>query len=46
MVADVFINEVVEIMDAVVGEVAVITDGTLSILLFVLIKGVMVLVLV
>ena len=46
MVADVFINEVAEIMDAVVGEVAVITDGTLSILLFVLIKGVMVLVLV
>ena len=44
MVADVFINEVVEIMDAVVGEVPVITDGTLSILLFVLIKGVMVLV--
>ena len=46
MVADVFINGAVEIMDAVVGEVAVITDGTLSILLFVLIKGVMVLVLV
>ena len=44
MVADVFINEVVEIMDAVVGEVAVITDCTLSILLFVLIKDVMVLV--
>ena len=44
MVADVFINEVVEIMNAVVGEVAVITDGALSILLFVLIKGVMVLV--
>ena len=46
MVADVFDNEVVEIMDAVVGEVAVITDGTLSILLFVLVEGVMVLVLV
>ena len=44
MIADVFINEAVEIIDAIVGEVAVITDGTLSILLFVLIKGVMVLV--
>ena len=43
MVGDVFINEVVEIMDAVVGEVAVITDGNLS-MLFVLIKVVMVLV--
>ena len=46
MVADVFINEVVEIIDAILGEVAVITDGDLSILLFVPIEDVMVMVLV
>ena len=44
MVADVFISEVVETIDVVFGEVAVVTDVDLSILLFVLIKDVMVLV--
>ena len=44
MVADVFISEVVEIIDVVFGEVAGVTDCDLSILLFVLIKDVMVLV--
>ena len=43
MVADVFISEVVEII-VIFGEVAVVTDCDLSILLFVLIKDVMVLV--
>ena len=43
MVVDLFISEVVEIL-VIFGEVAVVTDCDLSILLFVLIKYVMVLV--